>query len=75
MKTLNRQKSEELFNEIRSIEFSVNHLGAYVQNPDFVNEENVYQDYNSFDNKFSKVIERLKNVRTELYKLYAEVLN
>jgi len=75
MKTLNRQKSEELFDEIRSIEFSVNHLGAYVQNPDFVNKDNAFQDYDSFDDEFSRVIKRLQDVRTELFKLYVDVLN
>jgi len=75
MKTMNREKSEKLFNEIKSIEFAINHLGAYVQNPDFVNKENAYQDYNSFDNEFVRVIKRLQDLRTELCKLYAEILN
>jgi len=50
-------------------------LGAYVQNPDFVNKDNAFQDYDSFDDEFSRVIKRLQDVRTELFKLYADVLN
>jgi len=41
MKTLNPQKSEELWNEIKNIEYLVSKLSGCVQNPDFVNEENV----------------------------------
>jgi len=52
MKTLNPQKSEELWNEIKNIEYLVSKLGGCVQNPDFVDAENIVRtkqygcDYN-----------------------------
>jgi len=47
-KTLNPQKSEELWNEIKNIEYLVSKLGGCVQNPDFVNEENAKENLRYF---------------------------
>jgi len=74
MKTLNPQKSEELFNEIKNIEYLVSNLGGCVQNPDFVNEENAIENFNNFDDDYDKVINKLEKVRKELFDLYSEII-
>jgi len=74
MKTLNPQKSEELWNEIKNIEYLVSKLGGCVQNPDFVNEENAIENFNKFDDDYDKVIDKLEKVREEVFDLYSEII-
>lgn len=73
MKTLNRTKSEELFNEIKDIKFLVGQLGSCVQNPDFVNEENVEENYRYFDDDYKKVIKRLEKLRENMLLLHKRI--
>jgi len=74
MKTLNPQKSEELWNEIKNIEYLISKLGGCVQNPDFVNEKNAIENFNNFDDDYDKVINKLEKVREELFDLYSEII-
>jgi len=75
MKTLNPQKSEELWNEIKNIEYLVSKLGGCVQNPDFVNEENVGENFIYFDNDYKKVVKRLDALRENMILLHKRVKN
>ena len=74
MKTLNSQKSEELWNEIKNIEYLVSKLGGCVQNPDFVNEENAQENYEYFYNDYKKVIEKLNMFRQNIFLLHDELI-
>jgi len=74
MKTLNPQKSEELFNEIKSIEYLVSKLGGCVQNPDFVNEENAVENYRFFLNDYTKLIDRLRILRENIAILHEDII-
>lgn len=74
MKTLDRNKSEELWNEVKSIEFLVSKLGGCVQNPDFVNEENAVENYRFFLNDYTKVIDRLRYLRENIAILHEDII-
>ena len=74
MKTLNPQKSEELWKEIKSIEYLVSKLGGWVQNPDFVNEDNAIENYRFFLNDYTKIIDRLRNLRENIAILYENII-
>ena len=73
MKTLNPQKSEELFNEIKNIEYLVSNLGGCVQNPDFVNKENAIENYEMFYNDYRKVTTRLVKLKEDIFLLHEEI--
>jgi len=75
MKTLNTQKSEELWNEIKSIEYLVSKLGGCVQNPDFVNEENARENYNYFINDYYKIMDKLVELKNNILILHDELIN
>jgi len=75
VKTLNREKSEELFNEIRRIEYLVSKLGGCVQNPDFVNEENAKENLRYFLNDYDRVIDKLVNFKINILYLHDEIIN
>ena len=74
-KTLDREKSEQLFNEIKIIEYLVSKLGGCVQNPDFVNEEIAQENYNMFCNDYAKLIDRLENLKENIFLIHDELIN
>ena len=74
-KTLDREKSEQLFNEIKIIEYLVSKLGGCVQNPDFVNEEIAQENYNMFCNDYYKVIDKLVKLKTDMILMHDELIN
>jgi len=74
-KTLNRDKSEELFNEIKSIEYLVSKLGGCVQNPDFVDKSNVRDNYEMFYLDYIKLIGRLENLKENIFELHDNLVN
>lgn len=75
MKTLNRQKSEKLFYKIKELGSGVSFLSAVVQNPDFVNEENAQENYEAFYNSYKRILDKLKDIREEVFQLHEEVLS
>jgi len=75
MKTLNSQKSEKLWNEIKNIEFLVSKLGGCVQNPDFVNEENAKENLRYFLNDYDRVIDKLVQLKINILYLHDEIIN
>lgn len=75
MKTLNREKSEELFYEIKNIEFLVQHLAGCVQNPDFVNKSNVRENYKMFINSYTKLINRLEELKENIFEIHDNLIN
>lgn len=75
MKTLDSQESEKLFYEIKNIEFLVKHLGGYVQNPDFVNKSNVRENYEMFINDYIKLIDRLEELKENMFEIHDELIN
>ena len=74
IKTLNLQKSEELWNEIKNIEYLVSKLGGCVQNPDFVDEENAQENYEMFYNDYRKVTSKLVKLREDIFLLHEEII-
>lgn len=74
MKTLNREKSEELWNEVKSIEFLVSKLGGCVQNPDFVNEEIAQENYEMFYNDYRNVTNKLAKLKEDIFLLHEEII-
>ena len=73
MKTLNLQKSEELWNEIKNIEYLVSKLGGCVQNPDFVNEDIAQENYRYFYNDYVKVLDRLQLLNKNILLLHQNI--
>jgi len=73
MKTMNREKSEQLFNEVRKIEMSVMRLGGYVQNPDYVNKNNAGRNYQDFDTDYKIIIKRLEGLRENMLLLHKQI--
>ena len=74
MKTLNLQKSEELWNEIKNIEYLVSKLSGCVQNPDFVNEEIAQENYEMFIDDYRKVTSKLVKLREDIFLLHNEII-
>lgn len=75
IKTLDRNKSEELFNRIGSASIMLNHLKATVQNPDFVNEENVYENYCFFRENYLHLVAELSKINGSIATLHREIDN
>ena len=75
MKTLDIQKSSELFRQITLLSGKVNELRGVVQNPDFVNEENAQENYEIFYNSYKEIIRKLDDIAEEVYQLHDEVLS
>jgi len=75
MKTLNPKKSEELWNEVKNIEFLASKLGGCVQNPDFVDKTNVRDNYEMFINNYTKLIGRLEELKENIFEIHDELIN
>lgn len=75
MKTLNRQKSEELFNEFKELGSSVSFLSAVVQNPDYVNEENAQENYQMFYNSYRLILDKFIDLRERVFQLHNEIIS
>ena len=75
MKTLDPKKSEELFYELRKLELMVMHLGGYVQNPDYVIENNAKENYDKFSLHCDNVINQLENIRDDVFNMHDSVCN
>ena len=74
MKTLNREKSKDLFYRIKSLGESVSRLSGVVQNPDFVNEEIAQENYECFYNDYKDCLSKLKQIKEEVFELHNEIL-
>jgi hypothetical protein len=74
MKTMNREKAENLFYEIKNIQFSIQNLAGCVQNPDFINEENAQKNYDIFYNDYKNIIKKLDKIKDDVYKLHNEII-
>lgn len=72
--TLDKDKSEELFNEIHYIASLVQRLGGCVQNPDFVNEENARENLRYFLKDYDKAIDKLVEFKTNILLLHEEII-
>jgi hypothetical protein len=70
MKTLNREKSKELFYRIKSLGEVISMLSYAVQNPDFVNEENAKENLNIFETDCNTCISSFNQLREEVKQLY-----
>jgi len=75
MKTLDRNKSEELFRELKNISYDISLVAGAVQNPDFVNKDNAEETYNQFILQYENCITRLSFVKQEISLLYHELMN
>lgn len=74
MKTLNRQKSEDLFYRIRSLGEAISMLSYVVQNPDFVNEEVAQENYDSFYTDYKTCLSSFRQIKDEVFELHDELL-
>lgn len=73
MKTLDRVKSEELFNRIKSLGNTVQHMAGVVQNPDFINEDNAYENYLEFRKRYHSIAGELSAINGAVAKLHMEI--
>jgi hypothetical protein len=73
--TLDRDKSEELWNEIKYIEYLISKLGGCVQNPDFVDKSNVRDNYEIFINSYTKIIDRLEKLKENIFEIHDNLVN
>lgn len=53
----------------------LNHLKATVQNPDFVNEENVYENYCFFRENYLRMVSELSKINVKVAALHREIDN
>lgn len=74
MKTLDRNKSEDLFYRIKSLGETITMLSGVVQNPDFINEETAQENYEYFYNDYKDCLSKLKQIKEEVFELYDEIL-
>jgi hypothetical protein len=75
IQTLDRNKSEELFNRINSVSLMCNHLKVAVQNPDFVNEENAYENYCFFRENYLRMVAELSKINVRVAAIHREIDN
>lgn len=75
MKTLDREKSEALFNEFKELGIRVSQLGSVVQNPDFVSSNNAEECFKGCFEAYDKCIKDLIKLYKKTFELYVEVLN
>jgi hypothetical protein len=75
MKTLDREKSEKLFDKIQRLELYVSSLKGSIQNPDFVNKECAEENYKIFDGQYNMCLRILEEVKTEMFSLHKDLLN
>ncbi len=73
-KTLDREKSKKLFEEIKLIAGRVSMLSATIQNPDFVDKTNAEENYNMFCIDYENCIKSLERVKEEICKLHDEFI-
>ena len=74
MKTLNREKSKDLFYRIKSLGEAIAMLSGVVQNPDFVNEEVAQENYNIFYTDYKTCLSNLRQIKDEVFELHNELL-
>ncbi len=74
MKTLDRQKSEDLFYRIRSLGETISRLNGVVQNPDFVNEKVAQENYDIFYTDYKTCLSNLRQIKDEVFELHNELL-
>ena len=74
MKTLDRQKSEDLFYRIRSLGETISRLNGVVQNPDFVNKEFAQENYDIFYTDYKTCLSNLRQIKDEVFELHNEIL-
>lgn len=70
MKTLNSNKSEEIFYRIKQLASRLDCLSGVVQNPDFVNEDNAQENYLNFYNEYKSIKKTLDDIRDSVYELH-----
>lgn len=73
IRTLDRNKSEELFNRINRASLMCEHLKATVQNPDFVNKENAYENYCFFRENYHRLVAELSKINGSVAALHKEI--
>ena len=74
VKTLNREKSKDLFYRIKSLGETIAMLSGVVQNPDFVNEKVAQENYECFYNDYKDCLSKLKQIKEEVFELHNEIL-
>lgn len=74
MKTLNREKSKDLFYRIKSLGETISMLSYVVQNPDFVNEEIAQENYDIFYTDYKTCLNNLRQIKDEVFELHNELL-
>ena len=75
MKTLNKEKSKQLFFRIKELGSVISMLIWVVQNPDFVTEDNAQENYENFYNGYKSCIRSLDEIREQVYELHKELIN
>lgn len=73
--TLNREKSEKLFNRIHKVGNMITRLSGVVQNSDSVNESNAYENYLIFREEYSRCISELSKINEAVATLHEEIDN
>ncbi len=75
MKTLDREKSERLFYEFKSLGNTISDLGCIVQNPDFINAENAEECFKDFYSVYENCSNKLDELYKAVFLLYDDLLN
>lgn len=73
--TLNREKSEKLFNRIHKVGNMITRLSGVVQNSDSVDESNAYENYLIFREEYSRCISELSKINEAVAALHEEIDN
>jgi len=73
MKTLNSDRSKDLFYKINETSFHIENLKRFIQNPDIINEENAQANYTRFNNYYNECIKKLQDIRQEAFELHNEI--
>jgi uncharacterized protein (DUF2235 family) len=74
MKTLNKEKSEEIFNKFQRISDAASILSGVVSNPDAINKDNAKENYELFLDDYIATINDLMQLKLEVEELYYEVI-
>lgn len=74
MRTLNYNKSRDLFNKLIDLRCDIQNLAATVQNPDFVNEDNAQEVYTDYYNISKDLKRKLADISDEILDLFRPLI-
>lgn len=75
MKTLNKEKSEELYARIENLNSLVDIMLSVVANPDEINETNCAENYKIYDEAYKGILLETREISAEVFRLHLDIIH